>query len=345
MIPHQPDISLAANLRRLGTLVQDWPGEPIDTAGTVRAIRPDDPLTPVYWCFNATAEFTALAEAFGPGQPLVGMRSLSLIMTLSDGTSRALDLLAAHYADALLRRFGPRPCIVGGNCQSAAIAWRVAIRLMAAGVAVERLVFLDAEPHLPFPGPVRVLFGAESAGFNPYLKPPEDVTRPVPWHWERAWSRVDCRIVPGAHGQYFRPENLPDVARAILAPGPDGETTMALPGEAPVIRFRTALTTTAAIWIEAEIPPALAAMPGLSVLPLWRGADGGLLRVPGPDWVVPVTTRPFWRCRFPRPGPFPGATVLPLPCLAGQGPLVWPSLLRPSVSSELTESGLTPSLP
>lgn len=338
------DISLAANIRRIATLVQGWPGEVIDRAAAMRAIRPEDPQPPIYWCFNSTAEFPALADALGPGQPLVGMRSLNQIIRVSGDLTRVLDDLAAYYADSLLARFGRRPCVVGGNCQSAAIAWRVAIRLMAAGVPVLRLVCLDAEPHVPYPGAVRLLFGADSHAYNPTLRPPEDPARPVPWHWERAWRRPEVRVVPGGHGKYFQPANLPGIAAAILSPDPQAVPAKPDLRARQAIRFRATLTTADAILIEAEVYPKLSDLAGLSVLPLWLGAGGGLLRVAGPDWVVPIATRPFWRGRFPRPDGGGDATLHLVPCAPGIGPLDWPACLQPSVRTELTWAMAAPKI-
>lgn len=62
----------------------------------------------------------------GPGQSLAEMRSLNQVMEATVGAGPLRDALAGHDAAALVARFGRAPCIVGGNCQTAAIAWRLA---------------------------------------------------------------------------------------------------------------------------------------------------------------------------------------------------------------------------
>ncbi|MDB5663801.1 hypothetical protein [Cypionkella sp.] len=329
MIFLQPDLSLLANLNRLAVLVKDWPGEPIDPAATIFALNPEASATPVYWCFNTAAEFMLLGKVFGADQPLVGMRSLNQIVKVTQETTLALDLLAKHYADSLLARFGERACIVGGNCQAAGIAWRVASHLRLAGVPVQRLVLLDAEPHLPYPDSIRLLFGARSTAFNPYLKPPADPLRRVPWHWERAWHRFETRIVPGGHGEYFTPENLPEVAKAILDPLEShcvlSEMQRRSRAACRSVRCKTVHVAETASTVEIIAGANFEDIHGLAVVPLWHGPDGSLQRVSTADWVVSVDTLPIWRGRFPAPAGLSGARLVPVLCMAGFGPLVWPA--------------------
>lgn len=333
MTAAQPDLSLEANLRRLAVLVQRWPGETIDEGQTLRLLNPQGDAVPVYWCFNAIAEFGALGASFGANQPLVGMRSLNQIVSVTPDTSFVQDALAAHYAQALLARFGRVPCIVGGNCQAAGIAWRVANLLRAAGVPVQRLVFLDAQPHLPWPGRVRLLFGVLSTGFNPFLSPPADLRHQVPWHWERAWHRCDTRIVSGGHGQYFFPENLPDVARAILEAEPVSAPSAARASSVASsvaacrdLRCRLVHTDDQSSTVELVTPADFAALGGLAVMPLWQSPEGGLQGEPGSDWIVPVDSLPVWRHRFMHPAGLSKPRLVAVPCLAGHGPLIWPPL-------------------
>lgn len=329
-----PDLSLAAMLRRVGVLMRDSPGAALDAEGTVWALNAGAAAAPVYWCCNAVHEFADLGKEIGPGRPLAGMRSLNQVVTLTRATTQVLDDLADHYAAALIARFGRRPCIVGGNCQSAPIAWRVAVRLIAAGVPVTRLVTLDAQVPLPFPGLVRMIFGAGSLGFNPLLRPPADPARPLPWHWERAWAAFDCRIVEGRHGQYFRPEYLPGVAEAVLRPQDPPAARATLDR---TFAWRVTATTGTGFWVEAEGPDVA---PGeAAVVPVWRGAGGGLILTRGPDWVVPVQLAGpagarVWRCHLARPDGAPGAAVTPVPCLRGQGPLSWPPAALPAFRTD-----------
>jgi hypothetical protein len=330
MMLSEPDVSLPANLHRLAVLVKDWQGEFLDKARTVCAVNPTAGGVPVYWCFNAAAERDYLAEEFGAGRTLVGMRSLNQIVRVVPERSHVLDPLAQHYAETLLARFGTRPCIVGGNCQSAGIALRVANHLMAAGVPVQRLVVLDAEPRLPFGGSIRLLFGGQSRTHNPFLKPQPDPSRPIPWHWERAWHRFEVRTVSGGHGEYFRPENVPSLARAILEPWSQASVSSS-PGDGHLARVRRAVCRVTdvareATTVEVVMPETVAPGDGLGLMPLWCSPAGSLVPQPGPDWIVPVNSRAVWRRTFENPFSAQGGVLIPVLCLAGHGPLIWPKV-------------------
>lgn len=326
----EPDLGLETNLCRLGLMMRDWPGHALTSEGAVRLLHETGTAAPVFWCFNAKAEFTLLARELGEDRPLAGMRSLSQILRVTPDTAPLLDAVASHYAGALIRRFGRAPCIVGGNCQAASIAWRVAMRLWVAGVPVLRLITLDAELHLPFPGHMRLLFGAQSPLYNPFLRQPEDPAedpaRPIPWHWQRAWQSCDWGIVPGGHGAYFSPEPLAVLAKAINADSPPPRVSPPL-GH---LKWHQTGTTQTGIWVEAMAPPELAGLPDLALMPLWQGRAGGVIRHQGPDWVVPVDANGALRCHLPRPpqaeGPARVALVL---CAKGLGPLGWPGKENP----------------
>jgi hypothetical protein len=333
------DVSLSTTLRRLNKLMRDWPGEPIDAEGSVRLVQADDHdanAVPVYGCFNATHEAPALGKAMGEDQPLVSMRSLHLVLNVTPDIAPLLDELAGHYATTLLRRFGQRPCIVLGVCQGASIAWRVAVRLLAAGVPVLRFATLDAETRLPFPGFVRLLFGAESTLYNPFLDTRPEETRPPIWYWERAFGGCDWHVVPSAYGQHFAPANVKALASAILAPQP-GTSTMCRPQSAP-IPWRAIEFSENGLWIDAEVPTGLSGYSDLAVLPIWRSASGAQYRVSGPDWIVPLEREKVWRCHLANPGVPRGAKVIPVLCAKGHGPLVWPLSMQPPLRAE--KSGL-----
>lgn len=315
------DLSLAANLRRLSMIMRGWPGTPLTPEGTLRHVNEDaETHPPIYWCFNSEAELPALMQAMGRNQAIVGMRSLNQILQVTPETSFVLEELADHYAAGIVARFGRRPCIVGGNCQSASIAWRVAVRLKAVGVPILRLVTLDAELRFPFPGRVRLLFGEQSEKFNPFLQTPADADRPLPWHWVRAWRDVDWHIVPGNHGQYFLKENVAALSRAILAPhdaerqGPRGRLN------SDGVTWRIAERTETGFWIEAEA--GYSHRSDLALLPVWQTATGGLVAKRDADWIIPLPDDGNWRVHVASPAPGTTTRVTPVLCAAGFGPLV-----------------------
>ncbi|WGW03643.1 alpha/beta hydrolase family protein [Tropicibacter oceani] len=309
--------SLDTLLRRIGTVTRGWGGDVLDPQGSLHHVH-ETPMRPrLFWCFNANHEFDALAQALGAGQPLVGMRSMNKVAEPLALRSALGDALAGHYAQHLLTRFGTAPCIVGGNCQAAGLAWRVAQRLMQAGVPVLRLVTLDAQPRFPFAGHLRMLFGQDS-GFGT-----QDGAGPIAIPqalrgWRYAAQRLDVHKVQGSHGQYFVPENVASLARAILSPAPPAA---AAPLPMPSPRWRIARLDTAAVTLQAAAP---VAQGDLAVVPVWRKEDGAIFRIEGGDWVLPLDNAPTWTCRIPRPDS-PGPWGLwPVLCAMDSGPLQWP---------------------
>jgi len=310
-------------LRRIGTATRDWGGDLLDAEGCLHLVNPSGPQTPVFWCFNAAGEFSQLAAALGPEQPLVGLRSLNRILDEALTLSSAAEQLAQHYADHLLARFGTQPCIIGGNCQAASVAYRVALRLLHAGVPVNRLVTLDAELRFPYPGHLRALFGRESL-YNPINKTRDGSERAAPRPWDYSAASYDRATVDGAHGQYFHAENIASLAREILArPDLSGTVTgasVAVPGTGPV-DWRISRIDPDSVTIEA---PATDGPDDLALLPVWHQDDGAYFRIDSDDWVLPLGPAAHWTCRIPRP-PRPGPWLLsPVICRRFFGPLDWP---------------------
>jgi hypothetical protein len=314
--PLVQDVSLAANLRRIGRLVAGLPGEPLDAAGALRLTGAQGHAVPICWCFNDAHEFAALAQAFGDGQPLVGMRSLNRIVEPS-ATARVYDDIAGHYAGVILRRFGTAPCIVGGNCQAAAISYRVAVRLLGQGVPVQRLVIVDAEPRYPYPGHVRLLFGRESP-HNPFLGTQPGLVPQRPWRM--AYGRPEWRILEGRHGGYFAPENIQSLARAIRAPSHG-----AVPPRHPVaVEWRATRQGGETITLHAHAPDGMEADTDMGLLPVWQRADGSLARIDGDGWVVPIAPGGRWTCVLPLPAGQGPWKMVPVLCRLGHGPQTWP---------------------
>jgi hypothetical protein len=319
-LPLEPlvqDVSLAANLRRIGRLVAGLPGEPLDEAGALRVTGAHGRAVPIFWCFNDAHEFAALSQALGDGQPLVGMRSLNRVVDVRPETLRAYDDIAEHYAGVIVRRFGQAPCIVGGNCQAAAVSYRVAVRLLAQGVPVLRLVVVDAEPRYPYPGHVRLLFGRDSP-HNPFLGMRAGI---LPQRlWRMAYGQPEWRIIEGRHGDYFAQENIQSLARAIRAPSQG-----AVPPRHPVaVEWRAARQDSDTLVLHAEAPKGLETDADLGLLPVWRRLDGSLARIDGDGWVMPIAAGRRWTCVLPLPaGPGPWKMV-PVLCRLGHGPQTWP---------------------
>lgn len=317
-MPLAQDVSLAANLRRIGRLVANWPGERIDDVGVLPLTGGQGAGTPIYWCFNAANEFSALSRTFGDDQPLVGMRSLHQVIDITPATTHAFDDLADYYAGQLLRRFGRSPCIVGGNCQAAAISYRVAVRLLDAGVPVLRLTTVDAEPRYPYPGHVRLLFGRDSR-LNPFLgRRPDPNAEPLR-SWRMAYGRAEWQAINGGHGEYFEPWAIESLARCIRQP------SQAMVPSGPVADVAwTAARGDGAVTLNADPPRNLEQSTDLGLVPVWRRQDGSLARIDRDDWVVPIAPGRLWRATLPLPPPPGPWSVTPVLCRLDHGPKSWP---------------------
>lgn len=198
-------------LAALKMLVASWPGEVRDGQGLVHLLNPSGRRPPLIWVFNAEPEFGALARALGPDQPLLGLRSLNLIVPFMDMRARDLDKLGRYYGEILTPILSGRPCFVGGNCQAAHISCALAAQLLTQAQPVLGLLSIDAEHLLPLPLPYAAIFGEFSQEFNPSLK---GVSLFPLWH--RAFPEVSPRTLPGAHGEYFVAPSLPVLAAHVL---------------------------------------------------------------------------------------------------------------------------------
>lgn len=202
-------------LNRMSLVVRKWPGQPLDTAGTLRLMNPDGQDVPLFWVFNMADELLALASALPSSRPIVGMRSLDQIVPSEIWRNAPiLQEIAAHYADLLLTHFHGRRCVIGGNCQAAAIAARISLELLRGGADVAQFLMLDAEWDQPMPVPVKMMFGAESR-FNPRLRYGPEQLHARKAQWAAHFPSCAVTILPGGHGTYFEQHSVGNLAREI----------------------------------------------------------------------------------------------------------------------------------
>jgi acyl-CoA synthetase (AMP-forming)/AMP-acid ligase II len=166
-------------------------------------------LPPIFWCFQGPEELAALADTLGPDQPLYGMRSGYNIMQYS---LHNMDGLADRYAAEIDRLRPAGPLFVGGNCQGAQISRSLAQALRRRGRAVPLVILMEETLFRPYDRPVALLFG-ERSRLNPYVAG-FDYTKVLGRSYPAGFS-VD--LIPGAHGEYFRRENVTGLARQVAA--------------------------------------------------------------------------------------------------------------------------------
>ncbi|UWQ91923.1 hypothetical protein K3727_03730 [Rhodobacteraceae bacterium M382] len=321
--PKQKD-GLDAVLRRNRVLTRSWSQTSLDDAGCVHLANESGTAVPIFWCFNTEREFPKLAAALGPDQPLAGMRSLNGVIDPSKVNSSVAHDLAEHFAIHLFRHFGTSPCVVGGNCQSAILAYRTALCLQALGGQVLRLVTLDAEVRYPYPGHVHLLFGRDSTKINPFYSTQPDRTQGPLRNWSIAYGSCEWSPIDGQHAQYFQPENIVSLARAIVDPGPVVPSDIARQHNSapqPPETWHVLSDTPENVTLRA---PRSHSNGSLALVPVWGKRDGSLFRISDSDWVLDPINAPDLHFCIPRPSE-PGPWLLwPVLCQHGYGPIDWP---------------------
>jgi hypothetical protein len=319
---HVPSPGLDLLLSRLSLLTRNWPGNSLDPAMTMRAINPDSRQVPLFWVFTSARWSPALADAIGPDQPLIAMRSLNEVVDkITYFRSTAMDEVSGYYARQLIDHFDRAPCIVGANCQASEVAYRVALHLIDAGVPVRRFVTVDADVNSPLPVPVRVIFGRGSH-LNPRNK---EAATPYD-------SDMDLRKLifphrefvetPGKHGEYFQPQNVGPLAERILADQP--LTASAWRGLG--IRWRVMIRAESSITLAAAMPCAPDKVGRLGVVPLLRyEGETFLMRRNSPHMIaLPTVKDGMLYVEIELPERREGLKIKPLLCMIGRGPMTWP---------------------
>ncbi len=310
-------------------LLKDWAGTPLDDACFLRILNPNGFQPPLIWCFNAKHEFPMLADALGPDQPLIGMRSMHLVARMEPGRALMDAAMGDHYANLLAAHLPEGPCFVGGNCQGVPVALRVALRVELAWRRCLSFIAMEWEPCLPLPLPTTLLFGAESTMFNPYLRGDPDAAA----RWTLLFAKARCQIVPGGHGAYFTEQNITALASAIrrgMSVGPKDATP-----DIPPLRITTSATeadTGAPLPLHLDL--GAGQLPeGLSLAHIWRDAATGevmpvvgqQLAVQGPHQVNVAAPA--------RPGQW---DLIVFPTLPPLGPVQWQDHLEPVARISVT---------
>jgi hypothetical protein len=320
--PSLSEIDLAKLLQHLRVLTQPWTGEPLDDEGTMRLVNADGRRPPLYWVFNAANEPQNLINVLDADQPVVSMRSLNKIATREAREGGpALDQLADHFASTLLNRFGTRACILGGNCNAAEVAYRVAERLSLAGVNIIRFVTLDKSLHLPLPLPARMIFGETRGHGNP-ADLAEDARARTRAYWHNLFPSFDVDEIASKHGHFFGPDKVTLLANAIFKPSPT----------LPTLQWTGSIDWQHSVCsdgrLRLELPTHFPSVDPeqLDVVPMFA-RDGGtrflfrdMAQLASPA-VVENGRIVFYICPLEQGGEW---TLRPILCQRGKGPVTWP---------------------
>ena len=270
-------------LKLLQHFMSDWAGEPADAAGLVRILNPRGSRPPLIWCFNGQNEFPMLAGDLGPDQPVIALRSLNLVARFEPGRLALDNRIADHYAELLLAAFDLSRCSVGGNCQGAPIAARIAANLLRRGCVVETVICMEWPSLSPLPIRCGLIFGAQSTMFNPFLQG----LNPEPL-WRALFADHRVEIIPGGHGEYFSEANHAAVGAAVArlldaqwsAPKPADGPVMTVEPIAPPPSLPAASRATIKVAIRSTSPAVATPRDRLSVGYVWISGDHG----PSPAW-------------------------------------------------------------
>lgn len=202
------------SLEVLKHLTAGWPGEKLGDEGIARLINPSGTRKLLIWCVNAEFELPLLADALGPDQPLVGLRSLHMIVPTGPRRYQPDQELAEYYTRVLLSHpeIDLDNCTLAGNCVGSAIALRIADNLLSQGRPAQVLATMEAQSWLPYPGRVYHLFADRSHQFNPFLRGDD----PYPM-WNTLFSDPLVAITPGEHGKIITVENIQCFVNSVRA--------------------------------------------------------------------------------------------------------------------------------
>lgn len=284
--PRRPallDIVLLDQLRKTVVSVTEpwWRGERVSENGLIYGANIAGSRPPLFWCFQGYEEFANFSRALGPDQPLYGMRSGHMVVAAS---SEIYLHLALAYA-AEIRSLGlPGPLLLGGNCQGALLAQKMAEILTVAGDPVSLLVSLNPFLFAPYAGRTAIIVGQH------------DVTNPLTrFHDADAVLRANLPqstvdTLPYEHGKLFSGRILGligDVVRRRM-----DEALDAYPGGFPIWSVRAELSAPATMTAAAgslfdvtvtlrntsDITWAPTSRSGFSIGNHWRDAHGNAVQ-------------------------------------------------------------------
>ncbi len=161
----------------------------------------------LFWCLQNNEEHEALARHLGPDQPVYGMRSGNRVMVKNDEN---IDALARHYIREIQEIQPHGPYLIGGNCQAARIAIRIARGLRAAGHQVPVLFMMEKFDPVGYDGAVVMMYGDRSDR-NPYSR----FTEPELGYRKFYRGPIWIRETPGEHGWFFVEPNVISLAATI----------------------------------------------------------------------------------------------------------------------------------
>ncbi|MFT6736378.1 MAG: acyl-CoA synthetase (AMP-forming)/AMP-acid ligase II/acyl carrier protein [Kangiellaceae bacterium] len=189
--------------------VAAWQGKRSRPESLVFGMNVDAPAQAIFWCCQGFQEFSQLSKHLGIQQPIYGMRSGHLVMIKSQSN---IESLAKHYVSEILTIQQQGPYIIGGNCQSAKIAFQIARQLQKLGHHISLLCLQEQVVPLKYSGRVALFFGDKSVNSPAhYFDDPQRSWLPFYSH------KVSVNAITGEHGRFFETPNIETLAAKIQA--------------------------------------------------------------------------------------------------------------------------------
>lgn len=191
-------------LERLGAHVRDWQGQKASDDALLRGFHTGGDKPPIFWVFQMEQELIALAAEAGADQPLYGMRSLHNILPVRRLSDPVLREVSNQYITELLAITKGRPFVLGGNCQGAIVAFRMALALRRLGSTPATLVLMEwTYSWGRYAEPVVLLYGNRSHTAKVYGSP-DGCGLP----WRSDFPQAVARPIAGGHGEFFNAGNI-----------------------------------------------------------------------------------------------------------------------------------------
>lgn len=194
--------------------MKNWPGRALDTQGTLRILNEHGTQQPLLWILNAAADTGHLEAAFGPDQPIIYGRSLHLLVP--DGQDRIgpAQSVADHYTQTLPRCLTLGQVWLGSNCQGNEIVKAWLPRLDAAGYDVAGFCFVNNPVNVgATKRPALLIYGDQDDRHNPFAQNEQAAKSRA----RDAFSTYEMHMVEAAHGQFFSPPVVFEIAEHMRA--------------------------------------------------------------------------------------------------------------------------------
>lgn len=189
--------------------LSSWSGDAAMDCSFIRVQNSRGINTPIFWCFQDAAEFAVLAGALSTDTPLYALRSGRLFMEYS---AQNIALLSERFIREILLvclRHRYSSIILGGSCQGAGLMLEVARQLEALNAVKFSFVALELLYFDTLRAPLKLIYGEQSS-YNIFRRN-HNATEMM----NRYFSDLEIHVIPGSHGQYFRAENIKNLARIL----------------------------------------------------------------------------------------------------------------------------------